>query len=67
MDHLEGRCDFPVQTARYVVDHYGTMENGPVLVLAWHILICETGAGHLDESTPGSFKDTFGALSFGRG
>ena len=50
-----------------MVEHYGTMEDGPVPVFAWHLIICEVGAGNLDESVPGVFNKTVGALSFGGG
>ena len=50
-----------------MVEHYGIMEDVPVLVFAWYLLLCEVGTGHLDESVPGVFDDTVGDLSFGVG
>ena len=41
------------------------MEDGPVPVLAYHLLLCELGAGHLDGSAPGASEETVGDLSFG--
>ena len=50
-----------------MVDPYGTVEDGPVPVLAYHLLPCELGAGHLDGSAPGASEETVGDLSFGGG
>ena len=50
-----------------MVENSGIMENGPVPLFAWCLLICEVGAGHLDESAPGSFDEIVGALYFGGG
>ena len=62
---MKGGGEFPVDTSRYVVEHYGTVEDVPIPVFAWHMLLCEVSVGHLDESSPGSFDKTVGALSFG--
>ena len=58
---------FLAQTVMYMVDHYVTMEDGPVSVFAEHLLLCEVGAGHMDKSAPDAFNETIGALSFFRG
>ena len=50
-----------------MVENSGTIEDGPVPVFAWYLFICEVGAGHLDESAPGLFEETVGAMSFGEG
>ena len=59
-----GGGEFPVETARYVVAHSGTMEDGQVPVFAGHLLLCDVGAGNLDESAPGAFDKTVYAMSF---
>ena len=33
----------------------------------WYLLLCEVGAGYFNESAPGAFDETFGALYFGGG
>ena len=50
-----------------MIDHSVAMEDGPVPVFTWHMLICEVGAGHLDESASGVLDKTVDALSFGGG
>ena len=65
MDYLKGGGEFPVESASYVVENSGTIEDGPVPVFAWYLFICEVGAGHLDEIPPGAFEETVGALSLG--
>ena len=64
MNKLEGGRGFPVRMARYMVEHSVTMEDGSVPVFTGNFLICEVGAGHLDESAPGAFNDNVGALYF---
>ena len=44
---LKGGGEFPVQMARYMVENSGTMEDGPVQIFTWHMLICELGAVYL--------------------
>ena len=51
---------------RDVVEHSITTADGPLPVLAWHLLLCEVGSGHLDKSMSDVFNETVGALSFGR-
>ena len=51
---------------RDVVEHSITTADGPLPVLAWHLLLCEVGLGHLDKSMSDVFNETVGALSFGR-
>ena len=41
------------------------MEDVPVPVFVWHLLLCEVVTGNLDESTSDAFNDTVGALYFG--
>ena len=65
VDDLEGRGQLPVKAVRGVVDHSGSMEDGPVPVLPGHMFLGEVGAGHLDEIPPGAFDETVGALSLG--
>ena len=48
-----------------MIENSGALEDGPVPVLLWHNLLCEVGTGQLDESAPGAFDKTVGALSFG--
>ena len=67
MDYIERGCEFPVHMNRDVVAHSGTMEYGPVPVLAWHLLLCEVDAGHLDKSMPGALNETVDNMYFGRG
>ena len=67
MDDLKGGGDFPVESSRYMFEHSGIMEDGPVPVFTWYLLLCEVGAGHLGESAPGTFNKTIFALSFGGG
>ena len=67
MDYLEGGGDFSVESARYVVEHSGTMEDGPVPIFAWYWLLFEIGAIHLDESAPGLFDKNVGDLFFSKG
>ena len=50
-----------------MVDHSGTMGDGPVPLFACHLLLCEVGTVHLVESAPDVFYKTVGALYFGRG
>ena len=50
-----------------MIENYGTMEDAPVPVFVVHLLLCEVGTGHLDESAPSTFNETVGALSFGGG
>ena len=33
-------------SARYVVEHSGTTEDGPVPAFKWNLLLCEVGADH---------------------
>ena len=49
-----------------MVDHYGAVEDVPVPLFPWHMFICDVGAVNLNESAPGAFKKTIGALSLGR-
>ena len=67
MDELKGGGEIPVYTAGYVIDHSEAMEDVPVPVFTWPLLIREVGAVHLDDSAPGVFGDTVGALYFGGG
>ena len=67
MNQLKGGGEFPVQMARYVVEHSGTMEDGPVPVFSWYLILCEIDAGHMDNITPGAFNKTVGALYFSGG
>ena len=48
-----------------MVEHSVTMEDGPVPVFMGHLLLCEVGAFHLDQSVPGVLNETVGALYFG--
>ena len=66
MNQIEGRGEFPVQTARYKVGYSVTMEDGPVPVFVWYFLPCEVGAGYLEDSMIGAFNETISAFSFGR-
>ena len=50
-----------------MVDNSGTIYNGPVTVLKWHLIICAVGVGYLDESATGAFNETVGILYFGGG
>ena len=67
VDHLQGRGHLPVEAAGDVVENYGAVEDGPVPVLLTHIFPGEVGAGHLDDSPPGAFGETVGALYLGGG
>ena len=62
MNQIKGGGNFPVQTARYMVGHSGTMGDGPMPVFACHLIFYEVGADHLD-----ALNQTVSALSFGRG
>ena len=48
-----------------MVQHYGSMEDDPVLVLPCHLFPGEVGAIYLDESLPGAFDKTVDALYLG--
>ena len=67
VDHLEGGDEFPIKIARYMVDNSVTMEDVPVPVFTLHLILCEVGAGHLEQITPGALNDTVSAMYFGRG
>ena len=67
MNQIEGRGEFHVEIARYVVRHSGTMEDEPVPVFVCHLILCEVGTVYLDDIILGAFNETIGALSFGRG
>ena len=66
VNQLEWGGNFTVQTDRYMVEHSGTIEDGPVPVFAWNLPLCEAGAGHMEDIIPGVSNETVGALSFGR-
>ena len=65
MGELKGRGQLPIEAFGDVVEHSGAIEDGPVPVLPRHLFISGVGAGHLDESPPGAFDNTIGALSLG--
>ena len=47
-----------------MVHNSGTMEDISVEVLVRHFILCEVVTVHMDESAPGAFNETVGALYF---
>ena len=67
MDKLKWGAEFPVETARNVVEHSGVVGDATVPVFTRHLFHCKVGAGYLNESAPGAFNKTIRALSLGEG
>ena len=67
MGDLEGGGEFPVDTSKDVIENYGAVEDVPAPVLMWHLILFEVHAGYFNESAPGAFDETVGAMSFGGG
>ena len=52
MDKHEGRGKLVFVLHRDVVHHLGSVTDGVEREPAWHLLLCEVGAGHVHDRLP---------------